>query len=67
MYSIIAYQTRKKKNILNNGNAIVEKLKTTQPTEDFAVLKEVESMATDITISDEAISKNSEIIVDMFG
>lgn len=52
---------------LNNGNIIVEKLKSTQPTEDFAVLKEVESMATDITISDEAISKNSEIIVNMFG
>ena len=51
---------------LNNGNVIVEKLKSTQPTEDFAVLKEVESMATDVTITDEAISKNSEIIVNMF-
>lgn len=52
--------------IFNNGNAIVEKLKSTQPTEDFVVLKEVESMATDVTITDEAISKNSERIVHMF-
>lgn len=51
---------------LNNGSAIVEKLKSTQPAEDFAVLKDVEFIATDVTISDEAISKNSERIVDMF-
>lgn len=60
------YVHRAKILTLNNGHAIVEKLKSTQFTEDFAVLKEVESIATDITISDKAISKNSEIIVDMF-